>query len=258
MVRTCPQCKSRDVRRSSSRVPQAPVHHLLLSRYRCRACRERFWVVSENTYYLAAIAGAVILIAGLVWGVQIIFKNRPAQASAPVADSYAEIVKRAQKDDPLAQYKLAQIYRKGDGVSQSDQEALNWLQRSAQAGNPDAQFELGIALRDGDAVVQDFQEAVRWLRSAAEGGNPDAQYELGLMYQSGWGIPQDNVKAYTLFNLAAARGVKGAGYRRDAVVRLLSPAQVNEAQVEARRLSEADSKRPAATDALVQPNAQSN
>jgi len=81
---------------------------------------------------------------------------------------------------------------------------------------------------------------------AASGGHADAQYALGQMYHTGVGLPADNVKASVWFNLAAAQDVAGANVQRDVLLRALTPAQVLEAQAEARRLSQATKKSAAA------------
>ena len=53
----------------------------------------------------------------------------------------------------------------------------------------------------------------------------------------GLGIPIDNVKAYVWLNVAAAQDVPGAASARDSVLPRLTPAELQEAQAEARRLS---------------------
>ena len=74
------------------------------------------------------------------------------------------------------------------------------------------------------------------MQLASEAGNGQAQLALGLMYRTGLGIPVDNVKAYVWLNVAAAQGVPGATGARDVVLPRLSPAELQEAQAEARRL----------------------
>jgi TPR repeat protein len=59
------------------------------------------------------------------------------------------------------------------------------------------------------------------------------------MYRMGMGVPVDNARAYMWFNLAAAQELPGAAVQRDVVLRSLSPAQVLEAQADARRLNAA-------------------
>ncbi len=165
----------------------------------------------------------------------------PARAPAPV-ESVADTIKRAERDDPVAEYKLSHLYATGNGVEGNKRNAQRWLERAAEHGSTDAQYELGNALREGSGVVQDYEHAARWLELAAVNGHPDAQYALGQMYHAGVGVPADNAKAYMWFNLAAARDVPGASVQRDALLRSLTSAQVLEAQAEARRMSHVPAK----------------
>jgi TPR repeat protein len=54
------------------------------------------------------------------------------------------------------------------------------------------------------------------------------------MYAQGQGVPQDYVRAHMWFNLLAAQGYKGASENRDKAARLMTPAQIAEAQKLAR------------------------
>ena len=163
----------------------------------------------------------------------------------PDASEFADTLKRAQADDPVAEFRLSQMYAHGNGVAEDKKEARSWLLRSAEHGNTEAQLELGNALREGLGGVQDYGRAATWLQQAAENGNADAQYSLALMYRWGMGVAPDLAKAYTWFNLAAAQGVTGAEVQRDAVLHLLTPIQIAAAQAEASRLSEAPPKQSA-------------
>ena len=105
----------------------------------------------------------------------------------------------------------------------------------AQTPPPDSVSEvLRQKIRPG--TVQDYEGARKWMQLASEAGNGQAQLALGLMYRTGLGIPVDNVKAYVWLNVAAAQGVPGATGARDVVLPRLSPAELQEAQAEARRL----------------------
>ena len=75
------------------------------------------------------------------------------------------------------------------------------------------------------------------MQLAAEAGNGPAQLALGRMYRTGVGIAADNIKAYVWLNVAAAQGVPGAAAARDTVLPRLSPAELQEAQAQARRMS---------------------
>ena len=174
-------------------------------------------------------------------------RHGESDEATPHIASFASTMKLAEKNDPLAEYKLAQMYTQGYGVDRNKQVARKWLERAAQHGSVEAQYELGLALLSGRDVVQDFERSAEWLRKAASSGNANAQFELGRMYLVGKGLPVDSVKAYVWLNLAVAGGIERAVSPRDAVLRALSPAQIVEAQAEAHRLTEAWSSPTTAT-----------
>ena len=76
----------------------------------------------------------------------------------------------------------------------------------------------------------DYAEALAGFRPLAEKGNASAQAGLGSMYWYGHGVPQDYVQAHLWLNLAAAQGDSLAEYFRDIVAKLMTPAQIAEAQ----------------------------
>lgn len=247
MFTKCPTCSSFNVRRSSILPSEASAKPRLRSPYRCRDCGERFWVISRRANYLASLAVFAIVAGIVAWnvvGAPDGPRHEPVRPTAG-AGNYADTIERAERDDPVAEYKLSRMYAHGDGVESNKSQAQTWLERAAEHGNTDAQYELGNALREGFGVVQDYEGAAKWLQLAAVSGNGDAQYALGQMYRAGMGLSADNAKAYMWFNLAAAQDVAGAAAQRDAALRSLTPAQVLEAQAEARRLSQTRPKQSA-------------
>lgn len=68
----------------------------------------------------------------------------------------------------------------------------------------------------------------------AEGGKTDSLYELGLIYSTGNGVEVDLVTAHKWFNLAAMRGSDAARACRADLAQEMTPAQVAEAQRQAR------------------------
>jgi len=191
-------------------------------------------------YYFAGVIGMAMGVGAVAWHLGT-WVGPPRADKGPsetvVASRLADLKREAEENDATAEYALAQIYGAGIGAPTNPTEEHNWLERSARHGNVQAQYELGITLRDGRGTVQDFDEARKWLQRAAESGNAKAQYALGLMYRAGTGIPIDSVRAYVWFNVAAARGVSGAAAARDSVLGRLTPAELLEAQAEARRMS---------------------
>lgn len=84
----------------------------------------------------------------------------------------------------------------------------------------------------------DDKEALRWFRKAAEQGVAAAQFNLGNMYWNGMGVLQDFVYAHMWLNIAAANGAESAGEQRDALAKIMTPAQTEEAQKRARTRAE--------------------
>lgn len=110
------------------------------------------------------------------------------------------------------------------------QTALQELQPLARQGNANAQFKLAQMYRLGEGIPQDNAEAAKWYGRAAKQGDSISQYNLGRFYAMGEGVPKDVVMAYMWFNLAAASGFESAVDNRYLVERQMSPAQISEAQ----------------------------
>ncbi len=125
-------------------------------------------------------------------------------------------------------------YQRGDYAT-----ALREFRPLAEQGIAEAQFNLGLMYLNGDGVPQDYAEAVKWYRKAAEQGNADGQHNLGAMYGKGLNVPHDWVQAHMWFNLAVSRYPPGedrdrAIKNRDIVAKVMTPAQISEAQKLAR------------------------
>jgi len=92
-VKICPACGNGDVRRSFVRPSEAKLHRIF-SPYRCRACRHRFWVVSQRARTVAAIACGVCAIG--VIGIAVITSLPKPN---PGWDSEAALASRAADAD---------------------------------------------------------------------------------------------------------------------------------------------------------------
>jgi TPR repeat protein len=143
----------------------------------------------------------------------------------------------AEQGDAFAQYNLALIYSKGQGVPQDYAEAAKWYRKAAEQGDADAQYNLALFYYNGQGVPQDYAEAAKWYRRAAEQGNTKAQLNLGFMYGTGQGVPQDHVLAHMWYNIAASRfsvlekeARENAVKNKDIAASRMTPAQIAEAQ----------------------------
>ncbi len=65
-----------------------------------------------------------------------------------------------------------------------------WLPLAEQH-NADAQYALAVLFTKGEGVPKDAAQAAMWFRKAADQGHASAQYSLGLRYVKGEGVPKD-------------------------------------------------------------------
>lgn len=92
----------------------------------------------------------------------------------------------AEAGDPVAQYYVAHMYEKGDGVAKNASKTLAFYRRSAEQGYARAQYKLAIGYARGwPGLEKDETEARRWLLKAAKGGSSGAQRVLGKAYEQG-------------------------------------------------------------------------
>lgn len=133
-----------------------------------------------------------------------------------------------------AQFSFGVLYDDGEGVAQDSFEAARWYRLAAQQGCASAQFNLGTCFHEGRGVKQDETKAAWWITLAAEQGAADAQLNLGIRYLNGIGVLRDDMEAYLWFDLAVANGSADAVTYRDIVAQGLTPDQATDAHCRAR------------------------
>jgi len=125
----------------------------------------------------------------------------------------------AENGHPLAQWKLGQMYARGDGVTRDDLRAFEYYSRIANShaeDRPDAPgarivssalVALGHYYLDGipnSAVRSDPSRAWEMFHYAATYfADPDAQYDLARLYLEGTGAPRSPRQAVRWLSLAA-------------------------------------------------------
>ena len=87
-----------------------------------------------------------------------------------------------------AQYNLGLMYRKGEGVQQSNSEAAYWYRLAATQNLPEAQQKLADLYYFGQGVPLSYTQAAEWYRRAAENDNAEAKFQLGHLYATGQGV----------------------------------------------------------------------
>ena len=134
-----------------------------------------------------------------------------AQAEA-LASQSSNIFKFQQKlamnGNVLAQYKLASMYERGDGVTASIEQAKHWYGRAAEAGSKPA-IHRSTYLEAKEQGYDPVKNA-DWLNSVKADANAhkaEAMLLLGQLYSEGIGVKKDLVKSLELLNQVRILGV---------------------------------------------------
>lgn len=91
-----------------------------------------------------------------------------------------------------ALYNLGWMYKKGEGVSQSDKTAIKLLNLAAMQGHAGAQSVLGYIYYYGEGTTRNQMVGARWFTLAAKQGNLRARSELeNMTYQTTGLTPGD-------------------------------------------------------------------
>ena len=135
--------------------------------------------------------------------------------TAPMADrddAAAQLISKAEGDDPHAQYLVSKLYQDGQVLIPDGVEARYWFDQSAQQGHVPAQYALGKLYLSDDTEVRDPVLGVQWLEYAAHHGSDCADYQLGKEYLRGKVVERDTAKAMEYFTQSAEAGNQFAQY----------------------------------------------
>jgi localization factor PodJL len=122
-----------------------------------------------------------------------------------------------------AQFRLASLNEKGDGLKKDLQAARRFYLEAAGKGHAKAMHNLAVLYAEGIDGKPDYKAASEWFRKAASYGVTDSQYNLAILYARGIGIPINLAESYRWFALAAANGDSDAARKRDEVAARLDP-----------------------------------
>ena len=151
-----------------------------------------------------------------------------------VAQDYATAAKwfRAAADRGMAraQYDLGVLYERGRGVPLDYAEAANWYRKAAEQDYALAEYNLAVAYTKGEGVSRDAAAAARWYQRAARQGVVAAMVNLAIQSERGEGIDASSVDAYAWYRAAARRGSQPAARRADELLQAFSPAEQTRAE----------------------------
>lgn len=158
------------------------------------------------------------------------------QAGVRLADGPARDIRGAialfekAGDMPAAQFRLALIYERGQGVPKNSTLARTLYQRAAEKGHVRAMHNLGVLYADGPDGKPDYALAAEWFRRAADYGLRDSQYNLATLTARGLGIEKKPIAAYSWYALAAAQGDAEAARQRDEIAKTLDAGSLRAAK----------------------------
>lgn len=110
--------------------------------------------------------------------------NRAVEAyEAKEFDEAYGLFDQESDSNPKAMLNLAMMHMKGKGCVQSEETALQWLERAAQKGDIQALHTLGVFYEKGLHVGVDADKALYYYAAAADGGHVDAQLKAGMLYR---------------------------------------------------------------------------
>lgn len=113
----------------------------------------------------------------------------------------------ARAGDPHAAFFAGLNHAEGTGGPVDKQEAARWFRRAADAGVADAQYNLAMMKFRGDGVRRDSYGAIQMMRRAGENGDVRAQAALGRLYRTGFEeMGTDLSESRKWLALAAAQG----------------------------------------------------
>jgi len=147
----------------------------------------------------------------------------------------SELIHLAAKNGNVdAQYFLGNEYSTGtgnNGIPQNLEKGVYWFKAAAMQGDINSMVMLGSCFLEGRGTRKNPAEALLWYRKAAGKGNSSAMLWLGRMYKDGNGVLQDFIEAYAWLNLSALTDSSNSKpYERDALVSIMTPAQLEKGQ----------------------------
>ena len=101
-----------------------------------------------------------------------------------VSQKFIYAQRAAIQGNVRAQFDLALMYAKGDGVRRSEKEAFKWFHKAARNNHTEAKFYMGLSFAQGRGVKKQFQLARYWFKLAAKAGHRQAMAHLASLERS--------------------------------------------------------------------------
>ena len=117
--------------------------------------------------------------------------------------SFVELVELANVDDAGSAYRLAELYRLGEGVERNDVEALAWYIKAALLGSVDARNMVGVLMKQEKGVPEHPEADLATLKQRADQGDGAACCVYGIILRTGWGCETNYSEAIAYWSKGA-------------------------------------------------------
>lgn len=145
-------------------------------------------------------------------------------------EKFKQAMPKAEAGDAEAQYDVASMYEKGNGVAKDADKAFQWYLKAAKQDHDKGAYKVGFSYLRGKGVEANYEKALKWLNVAAEYNNVRAYYYLGSMYEKGKGVAVNLDKALRWYTRASKGGYAVAEER---VIEVRSQVRKNDAKLQA-------------------------
>ena len=115
------------------------------------------------------------------------------EVSKSPKDTYKDLMKRAQANDPVA---MREVAMKRDHAG-DDATALTWYKKAAKSGDAGAHYNLGVMFKDGQGVERNRRMEIYHYQEAAVRGHHMARHNLGC-YEGLYGRYDRAVKHFLI------------------------------------------------------------
>ena len=104
------------------------------------------------------------------------------------------------------QFRLGRAYYRGEGVTQSYEQAGYWYRKAADQGNLKAMYNLGTMYLEGKGTKKSEKEGYALIHEAAEKGDPRAKSLLGILLCKGTGVEKNTTEGLKILREVAKGG----------------------------------------------------
>lgn len=123
---------------------------------------------------------------------------RAAQAGKVSPDIRMKLEQAAQSGHAEAKYALGWVFRDQRYGRVSERKSFLWMKAAADHGNPIACFNVGVAFEAGDGVAQSDRQAVVYYLKGAILGDSNCQFEISRCFHHGIGVGKNRAMAQML------------------------------------------------------------